>query len=657
MPDLQFLHPGAGLLAAAIAGPVLLVLYLLRLRRRPARVSSILFWPVAVRDVQVNEPLRRVRPSWLLALHALMCGVICLALARPVWSGGSAASRLVLIVDTSASMDAADTPGGPARLARAKDRATALAREALGMGSGREVAIISLAADASLIGPFTSSFNAAAGAIASLTQTDQPGNLGAALRLAQTVAADRGSDESAAPVAAALISDGAFAPDESPDRIGIPVRFEMIGDPVAPPDNVGIVAFTARRDDRDPTTVRFFAEILSTRGGATTVALAKDGTILDRRIVSIQPPLAGTQSRGALNFEQPDSTGGVWTLLIEKDDALPSDNRASLVTPAPASRRFGLVRGEDLSPVSLLLGDALTELRPRELITLSPDEYARRSPRELEDLDLIIFDGVRAPSPPTRPSISFGWPPPFVGLSVASAPTTLSEGSPLFWDRSSPVLRNAPLDSLVVARVTTMSFPRGVESGNTGYSELLTGPAGPMMILIESGGVRHIATNFVLRQSNWPLLASFPIFLSDAADYLTLGTAPSSGRFFRTDEPATVRIRATQTPGVLNLTGPDGATREVRVPADTAETGLGVLPRSGVYLLDGPRASERAVAVNLNNATESALDTYREVMVGRTAFPGIRSGRAFTELWPFLLMTLMALLIIEWAVYAHRART
>ncbi|MFY7874007.1 MAG: dihydroxy-acid dehydratase, partial [Pirellula sp.] len=51
--------------------PLLLALYLLKLRRRPLRVVSTLFWPRASEDAQVNVPLRWLRPSWLLLLHLL----------------------------------------------------------------------------------------------------------------------------------------------------------------------------------------------------------------------------------------------------------------------------------------------------------------------------------------------------------------------------------------------------------------------------------------------------------------------------------------------------------------------------------------------------------------------------------------------------------
>src|SRR5262247_1796467 len=128
---MTFLAPMAALAAAAITAPILLILYMLRLRRRPVRVSTIMFWPVAAEDAQANEPLRWLRPSWLLFLHAAVLALLLLALARPAVMGPGAADRLVILIDRSASMSAADMPDGKTRLDAAKARAARLIEDLL----------------------------------------------------------------------------------------------------------------------------------------------------------------------------------------------------------------------------------------------------------------------------------------------------------------------------------------------------------------------------------------------------------------------------------------------------------------------------------------------------------------------------------------------
>ncbi len=58
----------AGLIAAALTVPVLLLFYFLKLRRRQVRVSSTLLWANAMQDMQVNTPFRWLRVTLLLIL-------------------------------------------------------------------------------------------------------------------------------------------------------------------------------------------------------------------------------------------------------------------------------------------------------------------------------------------------------------------------------------------------------------------------------------------------------------------------------------------------------------------------------------------------------------------------------------------------------------
>jgi len=85
---MTLLAPADAIVAAAVGGLLLVLLYILRLRRRPLRVSSILHWPKAVVDAQANEPFQRLRPSWLMALQAAALALLSLAAGRPVLDDG-----------------------------------------------------------------------------------------------------------------------------------------------------------------------------------------------------------------------------------------------------------------------------------------------------------------------------------------------------------------------------------------------------------------------------------------------------------------------------------------------------------------------------------------------------------------------------------------
>src|SRR5918911_927430 len=121
---MSFLAPLA-LVSTLIIGPIIVAMYLLKLRREERRVSSTFLWQRMVRDVEANAPWQKLRRNLLLLLQLLLLLLLALALARPFFpTAGSAGRNLIVILDRSASMGANDAR--PARLDAAKRQAITL---------------------------------------------------------------------------------------------------------------------------------------------------------------------------------------------------------------------------------------------------------------------------------------------------------------------------------------------------------------------------------------------------------------------------------------------------------------------------------------------------------------------------------------------------
>src|SRR6187397_889373 len=89
--------------------PVVIAMYLLKLRRDEAVVPSTLLWTRLVSDVEANAPWQKLRRSLLLLLQLLLVLILALLAARPFLERPAGlAGDIVLIVDTSASMAATD---------------------------------------------------------------------------------------------------------------------------------------------------------------------------------------------------------------------------------------------------------------------------------------------------------------------------------------------------------------------------------------------------------------------------------------------------------------------------------------------------------------------------------------------------------------------
>src|SRR5919205_2285330 len=118
--NMSLLAPFA--LALGITLPIVVIFYLLKVRRHDEEVSSTFLWNDLIRDLAAHEPLQRLKWSLLLILQLLALALITGAVARPFTEQqGQKPVQAVLLLDGSASMQA--TEGQTTRFSRAIDAA------------------------------------------------------------------------------------------------------------------------------------------------------------------------------------------------------------------------------------------------------------------------------------------------------------------------------------------------------------------------------------------------------------------------------------------------------------------------------------------------------------------------------------------------------
>ena len=97
---MSFLMPAAFVLLGLI--PVVVLFYLLKLRRTDHVVSSTMFWSKAVEDLHANAPFQRLRKNLLLLVQLLIIALLVLAFARPLLSlAGRKERSLVSVLSPS----------------------------------------------------------------------------------------------------------------------------------------------------------------------------------------------------------------------------------------------------------------------------------------------------------------------------------------------------------------------------------------------------------------------------------------------------------------------------------------------------------------------------------------------------------------------------
>lgn len=670
---MTFLAPTSALLAAAVVLPLLVAMYLLKLRRRPLRVSSVLLWEKFGSDIQVNVPLARPRASWLLLLHVLIAASLLIAVGRPAIPGAAgSAGKLVIVIDRSASMSARDGVRDEARVSRldeAKDRAIAAIQQAA--ASSASVAVVSFAASAQVVREFSSDSTQAVRAVREIAASDQPGNFAAAADVVRALVSSLGDTESGPGVDVVLLSDGVFESESDPSETSIPaMRLIRVGSlPKAPRDNLGIVALAARRIESDLEAVEVFARLqnAASEPRVVPISFAVSGKVLETRTVTVPGATADAAGEFALTFACRPQGRQLATVSLAVDparDLLASDNSASLLLrgfipprvlfvtrPSTATAARPDVDENTLS-ARFLLDGVLSELRLGELKRVTLGEYDELAATgQLRFFDAIVFDGAKPSRTPPLPSLSINAGLPEFELLTQTPP---GPGRPvLSWSRSHPLLEYITLDGIVVARSRP---PRSNESV-AGFSTLARGDTGPLILARDRvDEPRRVLLAFDLVDSNWPIEASFSIFVNASIAWLTSTRASDASISFATTQPITIAA----TDATFERVGrtPDEPPAQPVVSGPQAS--LGVLERAGVYLpaarSDGAAAPE-PVPVNLLNPLESVVASSDRVVVGRRTVSATASVPAPLEVWWWFLLAGLAMLVAEWFIFARSARS
>jgi hypothetical protein len=674
---------------------LILLLYFLKLKRKPLSVPSTFLWRKSIEDLHVNALFQWLRQNILLLLQILAVLVLIYAVMDfRIYGRGGEGKHYILMMDNSASMAATDV--SPSRLHLAKQEALQEIDAATDNDFGM---VIQFNSSAEILQSYTNNRGQLRSAVERIEQTQRPTRIEEALTLADSLANPSRStdDASVRPanvepgkertyVAAEgiatevhVFSDGRF-PDLPEFSLGnLNMHLHTAGK-LGPENvnNVAIVTFNALRDEQDASKLQVFVRAMNFRKQAVDAKVQLEVLVDDRtqgikeKPLSLparqvdkvpeagreEPLIRDTPGEQSATFELSDVDDRANVVLHAKlagiSDDLALDDEAWLVVGVVRKARV-LIIGPSNDVLRAFFDDNST----RSVATtsyLGPDDLAKdtyRKPARDGDFDLVIFDRC-APrieeEMPRGNTFFIGQPPP---------PWKRSDGDVIKnpaikgWMGRHPVMRYlTALHEVGIVEAFKMKDlpPRTPKLMEIDQNNAL------LLTLSRQSFTDLVATFAIIDEkgsfnTNWPLLPSFPLFLRNVLYALGNISDGSSEETVQPGQPKTLRpdLAVSQ----IGVTDPAGNTKTLQ-RGTRSDFSYGDTNSTGVYKVSWNGEWQRSFAVNLLDAEESNLEPRTSVHIGAVTVSGTRERSQPREMWKWLVLLGLGLLLVEWYIYNRR---
>ena len=609
---MSFLSP-LSLLLGTLTVPLLL-LYFLKVRRRPLTVPILLLWAPVLRDREASAFFQRLQRDPLMWLQILALLALAVALGRPaITVMGHGAKKVVVVLDTSASMRATDV--SPSRFVAAQREALALLGR---LGVGAEVMVIEAGTQPKVVVPFTHDRGLATAGVRGLQARDLPNRLGAAVRTARALV---GPDSRAE---IHVFTDGGHPASLAGQGDDVRVRWVGVG---RRGHNVAITGLAVRRNYFGAFESQAFLSVanLSAEPQSFTLTLTLDGEVIAEKPLSLE---AQVRRAVVLPFSHPG--GGVVRARIDVSDDLAADNEAYAVIPPPRAISVLLVSAGNLFLEKVLRTDAQVKLEVR-----TPDAY----PGGMQGFDVVVLDSVGPPRVGDGRFVLVNSAPGDVPLEVLGR---MEQPTIMDWDRAHPIMRNVDFAKVTMEEALRV---RPLAAGKT----LVEAVGGPLVYLLEERERKAVFFGFDLFRTDFPLRVAFPLMLARSLRWLHPAGLDQSSLQLHTGEPILIPVEHGVT--TATVTTPSG--RSVQAQVTRGVAGFTDTDEVGVYRVVTARGETR-VAVNIMSAEESDLEPRALPAFVEGARPDTPPVPVQREVWPFFVALAIAILLLEVGLYWRR---
>jgi Ca-activated chloride channel family protein len=607
--------------------PVLIIFYLLKVRRHEQEVSSTFLWEQLHRDLVAHEPWQRLKVTMLLILQVLLMALVTFGLARPFFTANAQASdNVVLLLDASASMQATDVK--PNRFEAARNAAKDIVGRLSDDASGTIVRVKDhpdILVQGGTKNQLLDSLNHAA-------VTSGSTNMKEALQLALSL--NKGKSRSQI----FIISDGAFPAVKDVQAGDAEIHFVPIG---SSGENQGITTLSARPDPADPRHQQVFVRVqnFGTAPATNLLSLYADGKLADS--ADLQLPARDSSGPGTVEhvFDSvPQGTKAVEARLRDTGQ-FSADKNAWLVLNQSTAFKVLLVTQNNLfleKAINLLPNVEVFKTDPRRYTGIDPSQYS-----------VFVFDGFLPQDLPNGNMLLVN-PPPTDWLNISS--DLIPRPKITSFEDSDPLLSYVQFGDIQLSRTKDVEPPPWA-------TVLAQSGSHPLLLAGNNAGRKMVILPFDLHWSNFGLLSGFPIFISNVMTYLQ----PNDATDIKAPAPGdSVLIQPLPQADEIVVRKPDGSSRDFKPGGkpvaynDTDAVGLYQVTQ----LSNGKPLQDQMFAINLTNAAESDITPRTSLNIGGSVVQqnqAVDWTPAKHEVWPWVLLAAIGLLTFEWYWYHRHA--
>ena len=600
---MSFVNPAGLWLLLGI--PVLILIYLIRSQHEDRPVSSTFIWKLSSRFMKKRLPVQRIKKILTFLLQLILIIAVSLLAARPIIYDGKICDYIA-VIDASASMQTVDETG-TSRFSYALKEVEKLSKKT---DYGHSISVIVAGDTASwLIKEATSEEDvslALKDAVCTLGSCD----MSQVAELVQPFCAESANPQ------ILFYTDNTYESTENIQVIDLNKQEWN-------------VSVSNLKEEIVPLGLSFTAELTSyNKSAVVTVGLRIDDILTDIQKIRCA---ANAVTTVTCNAEEVGTYETV-EIFVEVQDGFPADNSIAICPDRQLTRNVTLV-----SKSPLYLQSALKALGNCKVTVSKTPQGAK-----LTGQDLYIFDGIAPEVYPTDGSVLiFGTQLLPDGLSCAETEYTeaVLRADP---DLNSPLYNGLSLGETVVSIYTPLR-------GNLAWQEAFFCGEHPVIATRSISSTRKIAVvSFDLHDTNLPMQINFPVLMRNLVSFCVPPFV--DGTDFAAGKPVMLTVMPNTRD--LYVEYPDGQVSTLSTKFETVAvpTNQAGIYTAAITTADGGQYAEFFVHPP---AEESRKNVYPPLLLELQALEGTEPEDALIEIWFWVALGLLLLILTEWGWYYH----